>query len=301
MNISNNSDEIDDEDDERLIDEKRREQQQQQQQSSPKESSWLDGIELEKDHTHDSVLPSPPSFDDEDHNDQDEEDGYHDDGVLDSQQNHPLLQIPCAIRIPDESARSQPIRTFLDTGAQRTVMSWDCAEKAGLLQHLDRRYAGQAMGVGSCRVLGRIPAGIGRMTIGGNESIPSPAITILESTIAGTGTGGVELLLGLDFLRDYQAILNLRSEELQLRVDNRDVRIPFIRPRGSSQRGGAVATTTSRSHTSHTSSSRSRNGIDSADTDADADSSTRRHRQYEWESEEEDESEDDYDIDMSGV
>jgi hypothetical protein len=296
--------------DKRIRGRQRQQQQQQHRQLQPESSSWLDGMEMEQDYH------VPPSSDHDDHDD-------HHHALLDSQQTHPLLQIPCAIHLPEQTSshtRSQPVRTFCDTGAQRTVMSWDCAQRTGLLQHLDRRYAGQAMGVGSCRVLGRIPAGIGRLTLNGLVSIPSPAITVLESTTGGSSsdsnsesnshdaTAGVELLLGLDFLRDYQAILNLRTEELELIVDdddndggNREVRIPFIRPRGGrSPRGGAraeAATTlpTARRHSSSDSSesSRSTNHYNSR---------ARVHPHDEWESEEEDdESEDTGDIDMSGV
>lgn len=51
------------------------------------------------------------------------------------------------------------LRAFVDTGAEVTVMSAKAAQRAGLLHLLDRRYAGRATGVGSCRVLGRLPAG----------------------------------------------------------------------------------------------------------------------------------------------
>jgi hypothetical protein len=303
-----------------LQDDKKRRGRQRGQESATfqkESSSWFDGMDLEQDY---HVPPSSdPNDDYNDHHD----DHHH---ALDSQQTHPLLQIPCAIRIPDKDARSQPVRTFCDTGAQRTVMSWDCAQRTGLLQHLDRRYAGQAMGVGSCRVLGRIPAGIGRLSLNGQVSIPLPAITILESTNGGSGggdnnsgddspdaTAGVELLLGLDFLRDYQAILNLRTDELQLIVDdrddddsdsndrnqnqNREVRIPFIRSRTSTRGGAATATSTSTTRRRSSSSSTS-DVCDDRD-----DSCTRVHRHDEWESEEdeEEESDDVGDIDMSGV
>eukprot|EP00611_Tribonema_gayanum_P030574 TRINITY_DN8561_c0_g1_i1.p2 TRINITY_DN8561_c0_g1~~TRINITY_DN8561_c0_g1_i1.p2 ORF type:complete len:242 (+),score=66.26 TRINITY_DN8561_c0_g1_i1:117-842(+) len=49
------------------------------------------------------------------------------------------------------------VRAFVDTGAQVTVMSAPCAARCGLLGQLDKRYAGRAVGVGSARILGRIP------------------------------------------------------------------------------------------------------------------------------------------------
>jgi hypothetical protein len=316
-----------------LVDDKRRRQRQlfqRKQQQQQKESSWLDGMELEDDYH----IPTS------DHNDEDLDHDDHHHALLDSEQTHPLLQIPCAMHVDtpgdDLKGRSQPVRTFCDTGAQRTVMSWDCAQRTGLLQHLDRRYAGQAMGVGSCRVLGRIPAGIGRLTLNGQVSIPSPAITVLESTTGGSSsngsgdsgshdaTAGVELLLGLDFLREYDAILNLRTEELELIVDGaEEVRIPFIRPRSSSHqssssssrggasraRGGASASTASASASTSTArqrySSSSSSYSDASDERDDSYSRTSKsYQRDQWEGEDEDddeESDDMSEIDMSGV
>lgn len=210
---------------------------------------------------------------------------------------HPLLQIPLSFSLQGVSnGPVRPIQTYCDTAAMRTVMSWDTAERLGLLPHLDRRYAGgKAVGVGSCRVLGRLPAGLlnwhwhrpcrsrhhrrhsspvdeqdGTATIASTSSaplggtvtitVPSPPITILDTT----GTPGVELLLGLDFLREHKAIIDLRRDELRILLVNRiiikadddddydneneydnrnnhneqeedeELCIPFIRPRGGS-------------------------------------------------------------------
>jgi len=148
-------------------------------------------------------------------------------------QNNPLLQIPCAVQLitSDAGSRKTVLQTFVDTGAQVSVLSVEAAEQAGLLQMMDRRYAGQAMGVGRCRVLGRLPAGCLVLYLNGEPISRSPAITILEHT-----HDGVDLLLGLDFLRDHGAIMNLRSGEMTLLEEDpnkREVSIPFIRPRNN--------------------------------------------------------------------
>lgn len=101
---------------------------------------------------------------------------------------------------------------------------------------MDRRYAGHAQGVGHCRVLGRLPAGVILLHMHGQDPIEAPAITILEHT-----NDGVDLLLGLDFLRDHEAILNLRTEEMTLQIagnSKREVSIPFIKPRSALNFGG---------------------------------------------------------------
>jgi hypothetical protein len=178
-------------------------------------SSWLDGFELE------------------DANDNHDSGSNSDHEGLDCLQLHPLLQIPCGLSLADGDQQKDlsTVTTVLDTGSQRTVMSWQAAKRAGfLLTHMDRRYAGgRATGVGgSCAVLGRIPEGICRLHLGGEVTVPSPAIYVLEST------DSVDVLLGLDFLRDHQAVLNLHDEELKIRnQEGQLVTIPFIRPRGA--------------------------------------------------------------------
>jgi hypothetical protein len=166
-------------------------------------------------------------------------------------QTHPLLQVPCSIQLagtvtttsstttttttsgttstmamPMTTEKRTPIQTFVDTGAQVSVLSVQAAGRAGVLQMMDRRYAGHAQGVGQCRVLGRLPAGALYLHLHGQVVVEAPAVTILEHT-----NDGVDLLLGLDFLRDRGAILNLRTEEMLLQSPDGEVSIPFIRPR----------------------------------------------------------------------
>ena len=51
-----------------------------------------------------------------------------------------------------------PIQAFVDTGAQSTIMSESLANRCGLMRLVDKRSAGTAVGVGSCKILGRIHA-----------------------------------------------------------------------------------------------------------------------------------------------
>ena len=176
-----------------------------------------------------------------------------DSSPLDSFQRDPLLQIPCSLeglrskdlrsRMSDEESSCtsvlRPIRTFVDTGAQRTVLTFSGAKRAGLLPHLDRRYAGTATGVAglSCRILGRLPAGLCQMKLGasyGTETtIPSPAITVIEDQgdELSKSPSGVELLLGLDFLREHKAVIDIGEECLTLTFRREEMTVPFIRPR----------------------------------------------------------------------
>ena len=56
------------------------------------------------------------------------------------------------------SINKVPINAFVDTGAQSTIMSQSLAERCGLMRLVDKRQAGQAVGVGSCKILGKVHA-----------------------------------------------------------------------------------------------------------------------------------------------
>jgi hypothetical protein len=166
------------------------------------------------------------------------------------QRESPLLQIACQLVSLGGASISCPA-AFCDTGAERTIMSFECAQACGLLQHLDRRYAGQAVGVGgACRVLGRIPAGVVKLRFSKLGSAMAPSITVIERVglaSSGSATSGpsqsIDLLLGLDFLRERQAVLDLQTEELQINMDDhRQVRIPFMQSGDHAVAAAAVPT-----------------------------------------------------------
>jgi len=135
-----------------------------------------------------------------------------------------LLRIPCSIRLnsnkaghsshhPSSFTSSTPIAAYIDTGAQVTVISASAARKVGILHLMDRRYAGRATGVGSCRILGRIPAGCVQFVLGHYDDddegevieMNGPALTVLEGTV----TQGVDMLVGLDVLQDWEATIRM--------------------------------------------------------------------------------------------
>jgi len=137
-----------------------------------------------------------------------------------------VLQIPLSIALQHDSSSGKKfdMRTFLDTGAQRTIMTFQAAERAGIAHLIDKGYRGQAAGVAgvSCRVVGRIPARTVTFSVQdryGTVVLDStPAITILQDQILGYGNhNGVDILLGLDALEEWKGTLCLFKRTLTVR------------------------------------------------------------------------------------
>ena len=106
----------------------------------------------------------------------------------------------------DISVNSVPIKCFVDSGAQMTIMTLKCVEQCKLRHLLDTRFSGEARGVGSAKILGKIH--IAQMELGVKTFYPV-SITVLEK-------GDVDFLLGLDMLRRHRAVINLQENTLTL-------------------------------------------------------------------------------------
>lgn len=115
----------------------------------------------------------------------------------------------------DMEVNGVPLKAFVDSGAQSTIISKSCAERCGLLRLMDQRYKGIAHGVGQSEILGRIHVAPIKI---GNIFYPC-SFLVLDAP-------NMEFLFGLDMLRKHQCIIDLK--ENVLRVGGGEVSVPFL-------------------------------------------------------------------------
>ena len=105
----------------------------------------------------------------------------------------PMLYVACMLN-------DMPLKAFVDTGAQMTVISVKCLQRCNLVDKVDRRFKGVAAGVGAARILGRVHLATLRF---GSLTAVDVSLTVLDQS------HGPDLLIGLDLMRKYQAVIDL--------------------------------------------------------------------------------------------
>lgn len=113
----------------------------------------------------------------------------------------------------DVEINGVPCKAFVDSGAQQSILSLPFAEKCSLASLIDKRFAGLAMGVGKAPIIGRVHLAPLKL---GTKFCPCSFIVLEDSKM--------QMLLGLDMLRRYQMVIDLKKNALIVEGEE----IPFL-------------------------------------------------------------------------
>lgn len=119
-----------------------------------------------------------------------------------------MLYINCRVN-------GHPVKAFIDSGAQTTIMSQGCAERCAIMRLVDPRWAGVAKGVGTQKIIGRIH--LVQIEIEG---------VFLTSSFSVLEEQPMDMLLGLDMLKRHQCLIDLKRNVLVIGTTGTET--PFL-------------------------------------------------------------------------
>ncbi|XP_029835044.3 protein DDI1 homolog 2 isoform X2 [Ixodes scapularis] len=119
-----------------------------------------------------------------------------------------MLYINCRVN-------GHPVKAFIDSGAQTTIMSQACAERCAIMRLVDPRWAGVAKGVGTQKIIGRIH--LVQIEIEG---------VFLTSSFSVLEEQPMDMLLGLDMLKRHQCLIDLKRNLLVIGTTGTET--PFL-------------------------------------------------------------------------
>ncbi|KAG5880649.1 hypothetical protein JTB14_022815 [Gonioctena quinquepunctata] len=119
-----------------------------------------------------------------------------------------MLYINCRVN-------GYPVKAFIDSGAQTTIMSSRCAERCNIMRLVDTRWAGIAKGVGVQKIIGRIHM----VQIQIASVYLTTSFSVLEEQ-------PMDMLLGLDMLKRHQCCIDLEANVL--RIGTTRTETPFL-------------------------------------------------------------------------
>ena len=139
------------------------------------------------------------------------------------------------------------LTAFCDSGAQSTIISKKLAAACGLLDLVDTRFAGTAVGVGTGKILGRIHLVQLELHNAQQQAYFFPCtVTVMDDPAPGGG-GGTEMpfLLGLDMMKRHLCQIDLQHYVLRFQVDGNDARqqsmeVPFLHEKDLDQEQGGT-------------------------------------------------------------